>query len=588
MRITTTYFLRSAVLAVAILVATIFPFKAEAGGEVTIAILPWKLNAGEGQAYLGDALVDMLTSRLGSSGDVYIVRADLVEDAYRDHGVSDATGKVAESVGATLGAGFVLYGSLSMLGEHISLDASLLNIEDGSRTPLYFKGKGLESIIGMTEELASGVLEETGVLEDAGVAGQAESLPLETVQVQSTPTYQGKFAPESVPEPVSVEVPPSSKGGEPATETEAPPKKKPSEAKAGDGFIVKKKSDDKESFLWKSKPIDGHYKSIVAADLDGDGSEEFFLISNKEIFVGRVADDKFEKVATIDAGGGVKNVSISSGDFDGNGRVELYVSRLRGSVEESVVIEYVRDEFKVVASAVSWFLRAIIVPGEGDVLIGQRFDKNWGFRKEISVFKFDGSRVSEMEAFSVPPKLDLYGFEFFDITGDGNMEVVALDDRGYIRVYGKGEGGQWVEGWRSSERFGGTLNVIEHGDEDADSLATEFTLIRGGFFLADIGDGGDGRIAGLFIKKNVAGGVFGESAERVRAYKSGSILNLGWDGALFAENWRTSEITGYIADFLVTRADDGNNTVLTLLVVEKGRFLSKGEKSYVLSYKLDL
>ena len=71
----------------------------------------------------------------------------------------------------------------------------------------------------------------------------------------------------------------------------------------------------------------------------------------------------------------------------------------------------------------------------------------------------------------------------------------------------------------------------------------------------------------IMLKQNVAGGL-GKIAKKVMFYKSGSLSRLSWNVAIFEEQWRTKEISGYIADFIISDLDgDGTNEV-TMLIVE--------------------
>jgi hypothetical protein len=86
-----------------------------------IAVLPLKVNATGDVDYLKRAIVDMLSSRIGSSQAVELVKTNAIMDALDEMGLEDITDDVAEEVGERVGADYVLYGSLSIIGDSLSL-----------------------------------------------------------------------------------------------------------------------------------------------------------------------------------------------------------------------------------------------------------------------------------------------------------------------------------------------------------------------------------------------------------------------------------------------------------------------------------
>jgi len=64
---------------------------------------------------------------------------------------------------------------------------------------------------------------------------------------------------------------------------------------------------------------------------------------------------------------------------------------------------------------------------------------------------------------------------------------------------------------------------------------------------------------------------------------SGEIYDLEWDGSKLAENWKTKEINGYIADYQLKDLDnDGKNEIVLALVLSVGVTLQ--EKSVIVVY----
>ncbi|MBI5598810.1 MAG: VCBS repeat-containing protein [Deltaproteobacteria bacterium] len=515
--------------------------------SVKVAVIPWRVHAEGNPEYIEKAVTDMLTSRVGSADGIEIIRKDIVSDAVKEYGGAEFTEKAAEDVGRKLGADYVLFGSFSLVGGNLSMDAKLLNLKSGVLKSLYSTGRGMDSAVDMTGELASDAVSLiTGVPAAPRRAGGS---------------YTGKF---STPQP-------SAGVAREGAEAEL----------AEEGFIIKKKKGER-GFIGKKRIGEGSYKMMEAADLDGDGKAEIAFLGEKEIVIAKVEGEGLKKVKVITAGDLVQNVSISAYDGDGDGRPELYVSRIGESFPDGCVLKYKDGTYALTSCGIQFFMRAVEVQGKGKILLGQGFRREGGFNKAVKVLKVEGAVVKDAGDFTLPPNVGIYDLALLDITGDGENDVVALDARGFMKIYTKRENGQWAEEWKSAESYGGDLNTIELAG-GKESSARGFVSVNGRFLYADVN--GDGALD-VIIKKNVAGGIFGEMSERVMSFKNGSVRGLDWDGAVLAESWRTKDITGYIADFFIGDMDNNGEKDITILVVEQGGLFSGKETSALLSYKL--
>ncbi|WKZ33148.1 MAG: hypothetical protein QY316_01705 [Thermodesulfobacteriota bacterium] len=104
--------------------------------------------------FVKGAMADMLASRLG--GSLVIVRHDLVKAALPGNkGIEEGA---ALEAGKKLNADLVLFGSVTVFGKSVSMDAKLLDVATGRATPFASQGTGVESIIGLTDKLSTDVL----------------------------------------------------------------------------------------------------------------------------------------------------------------------------------------------------------------------------------------------------------------------------------------------------------------------------------------------------------------------------------------------------------------------------------------------
>lgn len=505
-----------------------------------IAVLPWKVNAAGDMGYVRNAMSDMLVSRLGAN-QAEIVRPDQVSETLSGK-KTEINDPSAFEAGKALKADYVLYGSLTIFGNAISLDARLVNIKTGEAAPFASKGNGLESVIGLADKLSTDVIS--------------------FLNPKAVPVVPEPVKPASATVPMAAPVPP---------------------APAADSFIVKADKTKEKPVLLKSRDLEGMYLALTAADLDKDGVKELFLITDYAITIARHDSKGLEVIKEI-KDKRARNIAITSIDSDDDGLAEVYLSRLSDDKPASVLLEYRNGEYAVTASSLNWMLRAVAVEGKNMVLLGQRFRGIDGFHGDLKKLKKQGSTLREEGPFAIdlPRKVNIFNFEAFSFTGANGTELVTLDQRQYLTLYNM-KGKDWSESYKSADYYGGSLNLVRTKDAALDAMPI---TIEGRFFPADLDNDGKGE---LIIRKNTPGGL-GRSADVPSSFKTGEIISLSWDekgGATF-ENWRTKQVEGYISDFFIDDLDGDGNQEITMLVVTGTEKLFGTLKSYILSYRISL
>ncbi len=539
----------------------------------SIAVLPWKVNSTENLGFISDAMVEMLSSRIGSAEGLRVVRPDVVKGALKA-GV-DASGGgggviegIAARVGRRLKLDYVLYGSLTVLGDSVSMDSKLLDVKKGMVWTFYARGKGLDAVIPMADTLSGDVVTK--------LAPGARVAPVARV----APGAEKKGAP--LPGTVVIR---GVTGG--VTTGVTGPKLAPVGAGGktlGDGFIIK--GGDTKPGFWKSAKLDGLFISFVSADLDHDGEKELFLVGRTRITVAAIRGGRLKVLKVLKAPPGVQYIGVYAMDSDLDEAVEVYVSGVRGNRAYSSMVELGDNGYETTLIGIRWLLRVIEFRGE-TMLVGQGFRESDGFYGALRVLKKDGLEIKDIGPFEItlPMGVDLYRFAAFEFNASrsGALDLLVIDRKGRLKVYNKGAGSAWTQYWKSPDYYGGTLNLIEPDDETGSAGARPVS-IAGGFFPVDLD--ADGR-AELIIKRNIPGGL-GRYADTPRSFTKSSVRSVEWDGEFISENWRTREVTGYIADFFIDDLDSDGAPEVVMLVAEGSGAFFGGVKSYILSYRLSL
>lgn len=522
------------------------------GGAKQLAVLPWKVNSEQDLGFVRDAVTEMLTSRVGSAGEgggaggagggVKIIRPDIVSEAAASHKYRGLSDKTAASIGASLEADYVVYGSLTVIGSAVSLDARLLDVSTGDVATFTASGKGLDSIIGLTDSVSTDLV--------ARLTGRPQAPAAGALAVQ--------------PQPAPAPAPPQPEAG---------------------GFILKTRKPAGQEFLFKSGKLDGMYNSMAAADLDGDGFKELFVLSGSGLAVLRPGPDGF-KTVEVDMPSG-QNISIAAADTDGDGAREVYVSRIVDDSPDTRQVTYRGDGYVASKTGSRWLVRTVTGRDGKGTLVGQRFRGSDGFHGEVRrLTNHDGTLVDSGKFVAgLPRGVDLFRLALMDVTGDGSDELAAVDSENRLRIYGGGDP-SWSEDWMSPGHYGGTLTRIELAVEVEGGLERRFIPVAGRMLAADTD--GDGTVE-LVVRKNTPGGI-GWYATTPRSFKKGAVASLGWDGETggMVERWSTREVPGFVADFIIDDLDGDGARELTMLVAEGTEKLFGSIKSYVLSYALDI
>jgi TolB-like protein len=112
-----------------------------------VVIVPFKIKAEKDLTFLKEGIADMLESRLSWDDKVTVISREETKRALESIvGPLDET--KAREIGAKLDADHVLFGSLTIFGNSMSIDAKLVDVS-GNRPPLTFfsQSQGMDEVI---------------------------------------------------------------------------------------------------------------------------------------------------------------------------------------------------------------------------------------------------------------------------------------------------------------------------------------------------------------------------------------------------------------------------------------------------------
>ncbi|MEJ2657624.1 MAG: hypothetical protein P8012_10575 [Desulfobacterales bacterium] len=223
---------------------------------VQVAIVPFKINAEKDLSFLKDGIVDMLSARLYWEDKVSIINRQAVEKA-----AAAVSGTLNESkarkLGASLSADYVLFGSLTVFGNSVSIDAKMVNVS-GKKPALTFfnQSQGMDQVIPAINLFATDINEkEFGrVMETRRVSPSP--------QASATPTGQAEPDFRAHPDKLL-------SGGFSGGEMQNTQKGSP-----GSAFISTEMAAGGSVKFWKSRNIRQRITGMAIGDIDGDGKNE--------------------------------------------------------------------------------------------------------------------------------------------------------------------------------------------------------------------------------------------------------------------------------------------------------------------------
>jgi len=532
-----------------------------------VAIIPFKMNAERDLSFLREGIVDMLTTRLSWENKVVVIPKEATERV-----LSNRSGTVneeaAREIGTALSADYVLFGSLTIFGESVSIDAKMIDVA-GSKPPVtvFTQGDSMDSVIPKVDAFAQDINEK--VFGRARVV-EAPAPRQATAQAPSPDIY-------AHPEKLMAQ------GGREesvATETEA--------SNVNPNFIVPEGRPGGESF-WKSQNFAEDIRGISIGDIDGDGNQETVFISTNTVFVYRNAGGRFLKVTEVAGSGSDNFLGVDVADVNRNGKTEIFITNLNVTQNTlaSFVLEWEGDALVRLAENENWYYRVTELPSQGYVLLGQRRGAVDPFQGDIYELGWTEGRYEPVSTLDVPRNFNVLSFAMGDVLNNGTVMVVAFRDDDRLEILTKAGSREW----KSGDRYGGSENYLnleptrEATDEGTEEdIGKKRLYLPQRIFIKDLDGNGKHEVLVVNNQAPVA-----RLFSRFRHFASSEIDALSWDGLALSVSWQTKKIGGYVSDFAIGDFDNDNQDELVAVVVTaRGTSVFSKAKSAIISYDLNV
>lgn len=507
---------RSALGIVLILPFLLLPTAAEE--QRRVAILPFKIYAQENLSYLSKALNEMLAARLGAEGKVSVVPEAEVEKALRDYPAPEAV----RELGRSLKADWLIRGSLTKVGEQMSIDAELTELNQMKAEQLFVQGQGMDSIIPKVTEL--------GKILHARMVGGKVSLSVEQAS-------------------------------------------RPPAGPAAEARVLTR------PVLWQSPVIPQEIKGMAAADVDGDGKTEILVLHQDRITIYRHTEKGVVPVGKIGGSSRYNFIHLSLADINGNGIPEIFVSGLEGEAPRSFVLEFHKGSAEKIAPDMDRYLRALSWPGKGNLLLAQKEGPTGEDSGPMEQFVWEKGRYVSRGVVPLPWRAGIYDFTPLgpDDKGVEQFLILNRDLRPHL-VSAQGQ-----VSWHLKESYAQSRNQFERVKTNMGPGFEFPNLIYIPLRLVAVPLGSSPGVRIILPKNDVS--AFGFVAGQRRVL-DGEVHTFVWSSQGLAEAWKISGLPGYVADILVGDINGDGKEELVVAVVIPGTLGMGSREGRLLAYEL--
>ncbi len=547
-----------AIASLLVLLALSFHFRAAAAEPKRIALLPFKINAEKDMSFLQNGIFDMLTSRLAKEGEVIVTSRQEAEGAFKAAGSPDpVTESVARTIGANINADYTLFGSITVLGNSISIDAKMVDVTGETPTTSFFdQSQDLGGIITKVNQIATQI--------NAAVFGR------------QTEVAQ-KAAPATPAAPAAKQAP--------ADDVHAHPEKlvKGRGGIEGEGSpFITPGTEDESAFqkFWRSASFKHLINGLAIGDVDQDGKVETVVATPSDIIIYRAEMGKFYKAYEVEQKGSRINIGVDIADINDNGYPEIFVTSLTAArlAIQSSVFEYDGTNFIKIVDNSSWYFRVANIPNRGKLLLGQKHRMRKPFSGRIFDMVWKNSNYEPESEIKTPKIIQVMGFALGDVLNNKQETAIAFKESDRLQLIDTD--GERI--WQSTEKFGGsTLYSSGEKDKRGDVIVPLYYPMR--VVVADTNDDGETEV---IVVKNYE--MARRKLERFRKFTNAHFESLTWDGLGLAVRWKTRKISGFVRDYTIADFDnDGKLELVAAIIISEGTIVLVTEpKSTIIAYEL--
>lgn len=525
----------------ALLLVCLSPLGTKAASPVkTFAVLPLKVNGPQKFRYLSKGIQDMLTTRLDWKGHF--------EPAINfSSAQSNPTTAQAKDLLNKNSLNFLLWGSITILGQEASLDLKVINDQGQIRT---------ESVQSQLEKLLPGINR--------------------LAQKINYQIFQNKKLPQPADNGKSNDNPVA--GSATTFASQAPAQE--NQAWLNPQFRYENRNTTQG--LWRSRSLPFASKGMVVCDADGDGKNEIFLLQEHKIQAVKIEKNRIVKLGEKKFSRQLTLLMLNGLDLDQDGRTELVLCAVDSLTPASMILTFHKGKFAIPYKKIPLFLNVLRTPPDfSRTLTGQRGGNGEIFSPGIYEVQLNPKGYTLGKRFLVPDRTTIFNCTFYPTKND--FLIILSKSNEPLKTYSSTAGLLY----KSKTVYSGSSNRVQVpnslpglGENKEDPTQFYYLPIRRLVCNLDQDDQFE-----LLISHNIS--LSSKIFSRFRSFPQGEIHALGWDGAGMSTIWKTKTLQGSITDFCLADANnDGQQDLVICLTTYPGLTGLGNIKTIVFVYPL--
>lgn len=510
----------------------------------TYAALPFQVNGPSGYTYLERAIPQMLNSRLYLKDSFESISADAT--ASMKTPASTAEASAAQKV---LGADYIIWGSVTVIGDECSLDTQVMDAS-GKVWPQASQGK-VNDLIPTLQKTADGI--STSAFGRAGLVPVAEA-PKQVNQMNSNIMINQTTANQDV-----YLNPQFRYQGEAVNDTRL-----------------------------RTNVLPYAARGMIVHDFNKDGENEILLLEEDFVAAYRWNGGQLVPAGQYKQSASLENMNINIIDLDNDGREEVVVTAVGNDDSEphSYILKYDGETFEPIMTFLDYFLNVVrLAPDYTPVLLGQKTDSPRLFKPGIYEMSKNGKKLMQGRRLDLPKGANVFNFAYLPGDGLDGDKIVIITDEEHLRTFSL-KGARLAE---SDHTYSGTSQSISV-DGNMPGMGKDSVLIAQEYYIPMrmpvVNLDGDNRWEVLVNRPLSTTAQF---FDRYRFFPEGEIHSLYWDGLGLGMQWKTRRIKGSVVDIAVTDINkDGILDLVLCVNTHPGSVGLSSRKTVIIAYPLDL
>ena len=356
--------------------------------KYTVTVLPFTLNSSENIDYIKQGIEEMLSSRISVPDKINVTDKNVVLEELKKSEIKGITTADVYNLGKKLNSDYVVWGSITKIGNSISIDGKLVDIVNSkSDIGIFAQSQSLDEVIPKINDFSQKIVQHIlGTTPQSSAPLVAAPVPAAIPQVPSGLSRESQIIAKM------------RSGGKKGTLTSV----------INSEFINAPEPLNRKDF-WMSQTIPTEFKGMAVGDVNNDGLNEIVAIDKNTVYIYQKVEKELRLLQKIKGNSYDNYIAVDVADINRNGIPEIIVTSLNDALLDSFVLEFKDGKYVKIASDIRWFLRVIDTSSGIPLLLGQDYGPDKPFNTPIYEMVWRDGKYESDQKMKIPFGLSIYG-----------------------------------------------------------------------------------------------------------------------------------------------------------------------------------